>query len=491
LDGPQAQGAQLGFSALSIHEKRKNALKTFVKNFVVRHFGVGRGGRAKLAISTSFLTRGGSACISLVSVPVAVRYLGNEGYGLLTVVVSVVGWIQFSNLGLGLGLQNALTEQVALDNRKAQQELVSTTFFALLAIAVLLILTVIIAFPLIDWTRVFPLPTARFAHALPRVIAVALGCFISTTMWGFIQPIYAARQELHVYNLQSLIASMAGLIGLLFAVHLQSGLVGVAISNIGITSAFTAVFGLWTIYGRGLRELYPRWSNVTAAAWRKIYRTGIGFLLLQVCAVAVFQSDAFIISRFLPVDMVTPYSVGQRAFAQLIGVLGLVTASLWPAFGNAKALGDVSWMQRTYRKLILYSMSVYAAVFFGLAIFGNTIFSLWVGKHAAPSTLLVCAIGFNYLLILWTNNYALLLNALGVIRKQVIILSVQAVVALGLNIYLVQRLGTIGMAIGGSLAYLSISVWYLPWLFRKSLSKIADTNKSTLVNSVGTAFAPQ
>ncbi len=90
-------------------------------------------------MSTSLLSRLVGAVVGLLNVSIAVRYLGNEGYGLLVVVVSVVGWIQLSNMGLGLGLQNALTEQVTLGNRKSQQELVSTTFFALLGIAVLLV----------------------------------------------------------------------------------------------------------------------------------------------------------------------------------------------------------------------------------------------------------------------------------------------------------------------------------------------------------------
>ncbi len=300
-------------------------------------------------------------------------------------------------------------------------------------------------------------------------------------MWGFIQPIYAARQELHIYNLQGLVASVAGLLGLLVVVYLKGGLLGVAISNIGITAAFTAGFGLWTIVGRGLTELRPRWSFIRSTAWHSVYRTGAGFLLLQICAVAVFQSDAFIISRFLPIEMVTPYSVGQRAFAQLIGVLGIVTASLWPAFGDAKALGDSAWIRRIYRKITVYSVLIYLTVFLFLAVFGRTLFTLWVGSHSAPSTLMVCAIGFNYLLILWTNYHAVLLNALGVIKKQVFIMSLHAIVAISLNIYLVQRMGAIGMAVGGSLAYLSVSAWYLPWLFHGSLKSMEDTPKGARV----------
>ena len=35
--------------------------------------------------------------------------------------------------------------------------------------------------------------------------------------------------------------------------RMKGGLLGVAISNIGITAAFTAGFGLWTILGRGVK----------------------------------------------------------------------------------------------------------------------------------------------------------------------------------------------------------------------------------------------
>jgi O-antigen/teichoic acid export membrane protein len=137
-------------------------------------------------------------------------------------------------------------------------------------------------------------------------------------------------------------------------------------------------------------------------------------------------------------------------------------------------LGDVVWMQKIYRKVTLYSLLSYGAVFLLLAIFGRKLFALWVGDRSAPSTLLICAVGLNYWLILWTNNHGLLLNAFGVLKKQVIIMSLHAIVAVSLNIYLVQKLGTIGLAVGGSLAYLSISAWYLPRLFGTELSKIQN-----------------
>ena len=78
-----------------------------------RHFHTGRGGRAKLAISTSLVARIVTAGVSFIVLPITVRYLGNEGYGLMAAITTVVGWLQFTNMGIGLGLQNALTEETA------------------------------------------------------------------------------------------------------------------------------------------------------------------------------------------------------------------------------------------------------------------------------------------------------------------------------------------------------------------------------------------
>ncbi|HSP44837.1 MAG TPA: hypothetical protein VLO30_02480, partial [Chthoniobacterales bacterium] len=64
--------------------------------FLRRQFHQGRGGRSKLAISASVIARVVSTVISLLILPITVRYLGNEGYGLMVTISSVVGWLQFT-----------------------------------------------------------------------------------------------------------------------------------------------------------------------------------------------------------------------------------------------------------------------------------------------------------------------------------------------------------------------------------------------------------
>lgn len=447
-------------------------MRIALQNFADRHFHVGRGGRAKLAISTSLLARIVGVCISLINVPLAVRYLGNEGYGLLTVIISVVGWIQFSNLGLGLGLQNALTEQTALGNKQAQRELVSTTFFSLLGIGFFLALVTLLAFPHVNWLTLFPPSSGRYVAEIPRAAALALGCFILALTWGFIQPIYAARQELHLYYLQALLANLVSLGALLASVKMNTGLLGVAVANIGVNAIFGAGFALWTVFGRGIPEIRPSWGCVRRSAGRTVLRTGLAFLVLQICVIGISQCDAFLITQFLSANQVTPYSVGQRVFAQIGALVGILITPLWPAFGNAKALGDASWIRRIYGRVKVYFLLSYAAAFLLMAFFGHRLLALWVGAASAPPTILICAIGVTYLLTLWTNNHSIFLNGLGVVRKQIGIYLVQSGLALALNIFLIRKFGPIGLCLGGGLSYLLVGGWLLPRAFNRALTQI-------------------
>jgi len=441
----------------------------FFTNLARRHFHSGRGGRAKLAISTSLVSRVVTTAVSFVVLPISIRYLGNEGYGLMTTITAVVGWLQFTNMGIGLGLQNALTDEVAKGNKQTQNELVSTAFFSLCAIGLVLFVAGLLVFPHVSWDRVFPPTSSRFTTEIPWTVLMVFFGFVSTVILGFVNPIYAARQELHIGSLQAMITSLLTLLGTVTAVHFRLGLLGLTSCTIGLTAVMQWSFALWTLYGRGLKELHPTFSGFKRNAAGRIYKNGINFLLLQICNIAFFQIDAFLITHFLTVDQVTPYSVAQKVFLQTSGIFAIVTGSLWAAYGNAKAQGDYAWIRRTHSQM----RKVFLLFFGGLALFmivaGHKLLQLWVGSAAAPSTVLIAGVAMYFIVREWTALHAMLLNGLNIVRPQVWNLLLTAIITLTLDIYLVTRLGPVGLAIGGFVAFAVAGAWYLPYLTSKAL----------------------
>jgi O-antigen/teichoic acid export membrane protein len=386
----------------------------------------------------------------------------------------VVGWLQFTNMGIGLGLQNALTDEVAKENKHAQKELVSTAFFSLCAIGAVLFVVGLIVFPHVSWDRVFPPTSSRFTAEIPWTVLVVFFGFVSTITLGFVNPIYAARQELHIGSLQAMITSLLTLLGTFTAVHFRWGLLGLTICTIGVTAVMQWSFALWTLFGRGLKELQPNVSALNRNAAARIYKNGINFLLLQICNIAFFQIDAFLIAHFLTVDQVTPYSVAQKVFLQTAGIFAIITGSLWAAYGNAKAQGDYAWIRRTHSQM----RKVFFLFFGGLALFmivaGHKLFQLWVGSAAAPSTLLIAGVALYFIAREWTALHAMLLNGLNIVRPQVWNLLLTAIITLTLDICLVTRLGPLGLAVGGFVAFAVAGGWYLPYLTSKALDPSAS-----------------
>jgi O-antigen/teichoic acid export membrane protein len=445
-----------------------------IARFLRRQFHQGRGGRAKLAISTSVVARLANTAIGLITLPIIVRYLGNEGYGLMVTITSVVAWLQFSNMGLGIGLQNALTEETGKGDQNAQAQLVSTAVVALATVGIVLLAVGALVFPLVDWLKVFPPTSNRFVTEIPWTLMIVFFGFVSTVVLGFVGPIYAARQELHVASLPSVVSGVIGLLGIILVTRHRLGLVGIVTVTIGATAAVQWCFALWTLYGRRLPELRPSMSRVSKTAWWRICHTGFQFFLLQVCAIVFSQLDAILITQFLSADQVTPYALAQRIFLYLGGLFAIVTGSLWSAYGHAKAQGDATWIRSTHHKITRLFALFFGALAIIMIVGGKQFLGWWIGTAAAPTVSLIAAVAFYFSVREWISLNAMLLNGLNVIREQILPMLVAAAVSLGLELYFIRRYGTIGLALGGGAGLLLGGGWYLFYLTRHALAQINE-----------------
>src|SRR4051794_2990127 len=69
-----------------------------------------RGRRLRVAILTALIARPLSVVVSVVCLPLFVKYLGAERYGLYESVAALAVWLAMTNGGLSLGLQNRLQD---------------------------------------------------------------------------------------------------------------------------------------------------------------------------------------------------------------------------------------------------------------------------------------------------------------------------------------------------------------------------------------------
>src|SRR5207244_10513872 len=136
----------------------------------------GRHRRLLLTGLTSVGARGVSVLNVLISVPLALAYLGTERYGLWMTITSFVALLNFADLGLGNGLINAISEANGKDDREAARRYVSTAFFSLIVIGLSMLCLFLIVYPYVRWNRFFNVSSGSAVKEVGSAVLVVVLC---------------------------------------------------------------------------------------------------------------------------------------------------------------------------------------------------------------------------------------------------------------------------------------------------------------------------
>ena len=172
---------------------------------------------AAFARSVSFLT-------VLVTVPLTLHYLGSERYGLWMTISSLMVFLGFADLGLGNGLMNAVSSAFGRDDRGAARTSVSSGFFMLLGVAVVLLGLFAALYGVIPWESVFKVSSPLAVKEAGPAVAIFVGCFALSLPAGVVQRVQMGHQEGFASQLWQALGSIIGLAAVIAAVYAELGL---------------------------------------------------------------------------------------------------------------------------------------------------------------------------------------------------------------------------------------------------------------------------
>ncbi|HEY8489478.1 MAG TPA: hypothetical protein VIO14_00655, partial [Dehalococcoidia bacterium] len=91
--------------------------------------------RAVLTTLAAAVNRFGAVGVALLSVPLALHYLGAERYGLWLTITTATAWLGWLSLGLGPSLLNHLSAATGRDDPEQGRRLVATAWWLQTGIA--------------------------------------------------------------------------------------------------------------------------------------------------------------------------------------------------------------------------------------------------------------------------------------------------------------------------------------------------------------------
>jgi O-antigen/teichoic acid export membrane protein len=435
---------------------------------------------------SAVICKGLVLALNAVSVPIAVRYLGAEQFGVWVTISTTLALLIVLDLGIAGAMTNYISEAYALEDRELAGRYAATGLFVMLLIAIGLGAVGAVFWPLVHWGELFRLPDAANDRMISHAVAAAYVVFLVGLPAGLAAKFLGGYQEIKTANIFAAIGAGANLLAVVIITRLHGNLVLLVIGSSGATVGTNLVCLLWLFIWHK-PWLMPTFGRYHISLVRPLLRTGMGLFILQLAGLAVFNTDNFIIAHFLGPAEVTPYSITWKLVGYTAALQTIMTPALWPAYAEAWTRGDLRWIRRTLRMVILISMSAAGVGCIILIIWGKTLIRIWAGPAAVPTQTLIVLMCVWVMICTFMANTSTVLAASKMTRLLAWLSVAVAFTNLAASIWLVQRIGSVGVILGTIGSFLLILVIPQTW---KVISILRTPFEAAASSTVRHADAP-
>jgi O-antigen/teichoic acid export membrane protein len=417
---------------------------------------------------SSFLVRGVAMLISLVTLPITVRYLGTLEYGVWVTVSTSVVMLSVLDLGIAATLTNFISESYAADDRAAAQGYFSTAFWITVGVSLLLGGVCAMAWPWIHWGGLLHLSDPSLIHQASTCVAISIVFLLIGLPLNLANRVLSGYQQVHLANYFQIVNSVLGLVAVISTVLLRGDLIDLMLTYCAAMLTGSVLLNLWlALHHKPWIRPHP--GKVQRAMIRRLFGQGILFFIVQLTTLVVFNSDNLVITHYMGAANVTPYSVAWRLVNYACLLQLLLVPSSWPAFTEAYVKRDLDWVRSTYHSLerkTLLAVTCGAAL---IGLGGRFFIRIWAGPSAVPPSSLLWTMGLWAIVSCITTNQAMLLTAASRLGLLATVAVLAAIANLGSSIILVQRIGSEGVILSTVLSFGIFMVVPQGWEVRRAL----------------------
>ncbi len=386
---------------------------------------------------------------TLIVMPLLVRVLGPAQFGIWGAAASLAWLANLLDIGTGAALVTLVARSTAVDNAEEARRHIASALTIGSVLALLMLLAALAA-------SLFGLPHGWAEPYLIAIFGLALNVPLNSA-----NNVWMALQKGWISGFWELVQTVMTIAGLIAAAMLTADVrIYVAIVYAGLVLS-----NLGSLVHLLLRhpELRPRQLVLPLTAVREVSRSGILYFTLGLAG-----GLSFLLDNILALELLGPKSSAQMTIAirictTAVGILMVLSQPLWPAFTEAAEKRDRRWIRRSFLRgsALLVVLTAGGSVI--LLIWGERLLRLWLHTDLGFGSALLWAIAIWILIQALVRVPHLLLNALSIIRYQIVACSVATLLAFGLKVALAPSLGAAGILWATSstvlLIYLPAAVW--------------------------------
>ncbi len=423
--------------------------------------------RAAISAATDLLSKLLGLFTGWAWVRIAIGYLGKTQFGLWMAATSLLLWAQLADFGMGRGLSVELSAAYGRDDREGAGRLVSTGFWALVAITAILGLLFLPIWWFTPWQKVLNVQDPSLVGTTRLTVGAVAAIFLANFPLSIVGVVYNAHQRGYVANLFSIAGSLASLAVLVAVTQLNLGLVWLIVAGGGAGVLVTTINFRWIL--REMPWLKPHLRAATWKTFRSLQSVSVALLFFQLGALAINQLQIIIISQRINLDAVADYGILMRVYALPTVVTAMVDAPMQTALREAYIRGEHDWVRQAFWRMTKLKMVIALGAAPLYPLLGNLVAWLLTGNAVRFDTRTWLATSALLIISIWNVAFNDLMIAVGRLWPLVWAIVGNAVVTVLATWWLAKPLGVFGVMIAYPIYSLILTAWLLPWLVRDVL----------------------
>jgi O-antigen/teichoic acid export membrane protein len=370
-----------------------------------------RGRSIRLAVVTSFLSKAGTILLQLLSIPIAVRVLGRDEFGLYTTVNLTLSTISLLQVGVGPALTHGLTRARAAGDETRQRELGSTAFFLMAAIAALAGITLAGVLIFVPLPAIFGDAFAGKEAVLRPALWTGLGLFLMLFVLNLTERIREGHLEVASNNLWGAAGNVLAAAGVGIGVWWVPEVWFLVIAVHG-AMVLAKLFNTATLW-RKHPLMVPSWTHARSTVARHLFSDGLAFsTCCLITGIVEYNLCGWMVGRVDGPGAIALYGVFISLTVMQLGFVVMLSTPTWPAVAEALARGDFAWARMAGKRLYVFGAGFAVCSAAGLVVVGPWALSIWLGSEFSNigRPLLACY-GLYFIAHVWRHlNHALMIG---------------------------------------------------------------------------------
>jgi O-antigen/teichoic acid export membrane protein len=312
--------------------------------------------------------------MSLAFVPLYVRYLGIESYGLIGLYASLQVWLGL----LDMGMKPTLSREIA--RHSASSTDTQTIWDLMRSVEVISILVALLVSLSVwscshwlatEWVNAQKLPTSTVVHAFALMGLVAALQFIEGIYTSCLNGL---QRQVSLNVITSAMATLRGLGAVGVLVWVSPSVVAFFVWQ-GAISAFSALLCGVMVY----RSMVPSPSSprFSMRPLLDVWRYAAGMLGISLLSLLLTQVDKVLLSRLLSLEDFGYYVFAGLVSGALYALTSPISLAYFPKFVGVVEKGDASRLIGLFHQASQLVSVVVGSAAVVLIVFGDRILTLW------------------------------------------------------------------------------------------------------------------